>query len=84
MKNIRNYGVLLPVSALPSGEGIGTLGKEAYNFIDFLHGAGGRVWQVLPLNPTNYGDSPYQSCSADALNYYFIDLEFLVEEGLLA
>ncbi len=83
MKNIRNYGVLLPVSALPSGEGIGTLGKEAYNFIDFLHGAGGRVWQVLPLNPTNYGDSPYQSCSADALNYYFIDLEFLVEEGLL-
>ena len=83
MKNIRNYGVLLPVSALPSGEGIGTLGKEAYNFIDFLHGAGGRVWQVLPLNPTNYGDSPYQSCSADALNYYFIDLEFLVEDGLL-
>ena len=83
MKNKRNFGILLPVSALPSGEGIGTLGKEAYNFIDYLHAVGGKVWQVLPLNPTNYGDSPYQSCSADALNYYFIDLQTLAEEGLL-
>ena len=79
----RNFGILLPISSLPSGEGIGTLGKEAYNFIDFLSEAGGKIWQVLPLNPTNYGDSPYQSCSSNALNYYFIDLQMLVEEGLL-
>ncbi|MDE6666858.1 MAG: 4-alpha-glucanotransferase [Clostridia bacterium] len=79
----RNFGILLPISSLPSGEGIGTLGKEAYNFIDFLSEAGGKIWQVLPLNPTNYGDSPYQSCSSNALNYYFIDLQTLVEEGLL-
>ena len=79
----RNFGILLPVSSLPSGEGIGTLGTEAYNFIDFLSDAGGKIWQVLPLNPTNYGDSPYQSCSSDALNYYFIDLQQLVCDGLL-
>lgn len=79
----RNYGILMPVSALPSQEGIGTLGKYAYGFIDYLNKANASIWQVLPLNPTNYGDSPYQSCSANALNYYFIDLEYLGEEGLL-
>lgn len=79
----RNFGILLPVSSLPSGEGIGTLGTEAYNFVDFLSESGGKIWQVLPLNPTNYGDSPYQSCSYDALNYYFIDLQQLVCDGLL-
>lgn len=79
----RNFGILLPVSSLPSGEGIGTLGTEAYNFIDFLSESGGKIWQVLPLNPTNYGDSPYQSCSSNALNYYFIDLQQLVCDGLL-
>lgn len=73
----------MPVSSLPSGEGIGTLGKDAYNFVDFLYGSGAKIWQVLPMNPTNYGDSPYQSCSSDALNYYFIDLEILVKDGLL-
>ncbi len=73
----------MPVSSLPSGEGIGTLGTEAYNFVDFLSESGGKIWQVLPLNPTNYGDSPYQSCSSDALNYYFIDLQQLVCDGLL-
>ncbi|MDE6869011.1 MAG: 4-alpha-glucanotransferase [Clostridia bacterium] len=83
MKDDRNFGILLPVSSLPSGEGIGTLGKEAYDFIDFLAGSGGKIWQVLPLNPTNYGDSPYQSCSSDALNYYFIDLNMLCRDGLL-
>ena len=83
MTSGRSFGILLPVSSLPSGEGIGTLGKEAYNFIDFLSQAGGKIWQVLPLNPTNYGDSPYQSASSDALNYYFIDLQLLVESGLL-
>ena len=79
----RNFGILLPVSSLPSGEGIGTLGTEAYNFVDFLSESGGKIWQVLPLNPTNYGDSPYESCSSDALNYYFIDLQQLVCDGLL-
>ncbi|MDE5942936.1 MAG: 4-alpha-glucanotransferase [Clostridia bacterium] len=83
MTSDRNFGILLPVSSLPSGEGIGTLGKEAYGFIDFLAQSGGKVWQVLPLNPTNYGDSPYQSASSDALNYYFIDLQTLIKDGLL-
>lgn len=79
----RNYGILMPISALPSDEGIGTLGKFAYGFIDYLKEAGASIWQVLPLNPTNYGDSPYQSCSANALNYYFIDLDCLKNDGLL-
>lgn len=73
----------MPISCLPSGEGIGTMGKHAYRFIDFLSRSGAGIWQVLPLNPTNYGDSPYQSCCSDALNYYFIDLLFLVRDGLL-
>ncbi len=79
----RRAGVLMPVSSLPSAFGIGTLGKQAYAFIDWLHSAGMKVWQVLPLLPTGYGDSPYQSCASNALNYYFIDLEILTEEGLL-
>ena len=83
MKTNRNYGILMPLSCLPSKEGIGTMGDESYRFIDFLSKAGAEIWQVLPLNPTNYGDSPYQSCCADALNYYFIDLAFLVRDGLL-
>ncbi len=80
---VRNFGILMPISSLPSGEGIGTLGKAAYKFVDFLYRSGARIWQVLPLNPTNYGDSPYQSCSSDALNFYFIDLETLAKDGLL-
>jgi len=79
----RNFGILMPVSCLPSAEGIGTLGEKSYRFIDYLKSCGASVWQVLPLNPTNYGDSPYQSCSSNALNYYFIDLDILVDEGLL-
>ena len=73
----------MPVSSLPSKYGIGTLGKGAYAFVDWLYSAGMKVWQVLPLLPTGYGDSPYQSCAADALNYYFIDFDILTEEGLL-
>ncbi len=73
----------MPVSSLPSPYGIGTLGKAAYRFVDFLHGAGIGLWQVLPLLPTSYGDSPYQSCAANALNPYLIDLDLLAEEGLL-
>lgn len=73
----------MPIFSLPGGEGIGTLGKSAYAFVDWLQSAGMKVWQVLPLLPTSYGDSPYQSYASDALNYYFIDFETLCEDGLL-
>ena len=80
---MRESGILLPVSALPSKHGIGKLGKSAYAFIDFLQEAGCRYWQVLPLSPTGYGDSPYQSCSAFAGNPYLIDFDLLAEKGWL-
>ena len=76
-------GILLPISALPSRYGIGSLGREAYRFVDFLSQTGQSYWQVLPLNPTALGDSPYQSPSAMAGNPYFIDLDSLVRLGLL-
>lgn len=79
----RCSGILMPVFSLPSPYGIGTLGKAAYDFADFLHAAGQRCWQMLPLGPTSYGDSPYQSFSTYAGNPYFIDLELLIEDGLL-
>lgn len=79
----RGAGLLLPISSLPSPYGIGTLGDEAYKFVDFLVDAGQSYWQVLPVGPTSYGDSPYQSFSAFAGNPYFIDLDYLVEEGLI-
>ena len=79
----RAAGVLLPVSSLPSKYGIGTFGKAAYKWVDFLAEAGQKYWQVLPLGPTSYGDSPYQSFSAFAGNPYFVYLEFLCEQGLL-
>ena len=84
MKNDRIYGILLPVTCLPSDEGIGTLGSEAYRFVDYLNECGASIWQVLPLNPTGFGDSPYQSCCSNALNYYLIDLKLLCNEGLLS
>lgn len=80
----RASGVLLPISSLPSKYGIGSLSKCAYDFVDFLQRAGQRYWQILPLGPTGYGDSPYQSFSTFAGNPYFIDLARLVEEGLLS
>ncbi len=83
IKRQRRAGVLMPVSSLPSPFGIGTLGKGAYDFVDWLQSAGMKIWQVLPLLPTGYGDSPYQSCASNALNYYFIDFDLLQEEGLL-
>jgi 4-alpha-glucanotransferase len=79
----RCAGILMPVSSLPSPYGIGTLGKAAYEFVDFVVEAGHHYWQVLPLGPTSYGDSPYQSFSAFAGNPYFIDLDMLVEDALL-
>ena len=80
----RKSGVLLHISSLPTKYGVGTLGKEAYEFIDWMESAGLKIWQVLPLVPTNYGDSPYQSVCSTALNYYFIDFDILEEKGLLA
>ncbi len=79
----RKAGVLLPISSLSSLYGIGTLGKEAYRFADWLKGACIRIWQVLPLLPTAYGDSPYSASATYALNYYLIDFDLLQEEGLL-
>ena len=80
---MRASGVLLPVSALPSKYGIGSFSKEAFEFVDQLKMGGQRNWQILPLGPTGYGDSPYQSFSTYAGNPYYIDLETLIEEGLL-
>ena len=77
----RNSGVLLHITSLPGTPGIGTLGKEAYKFIDWLHGAGQTLWQVLPLGPTGYGDSPYASFSTFAGNPLLIDLDDLVSRG---
>ncbi len=80
---MKDCGVLLHISSLPSPYGIGDLGKEAYEFADFLHDAGQSYWQVLPTVPTSYGDSPYQSPSSFAGNPYFLDLRALCREGLL-
>ncbi len=79
----RKAGVLLPVSSLPSPYGIGCFDQAAYKFVDWLQKAGQRYWQILPLVPTSYGDSPYQSFSTFAGNPYFISLDSLVQEGLL-
>ena len=83
MGNQRECGVLLPISALPSEYGIGCFSKSAYEFVDQLKAAGQGYWQILPLGPTSYGDSPYQSFSTFAGNPYFISLEDLVKEGVL-
>ena len=83
MGNQRECGVLLPISSLPSKYGIGCFSKSAYEFVDQLKAAGQGCWQILPLGPTSYGDSPYQSFSTFAGNPYFISLEDLIEEGVL-
>lgn len=79
----RKSGILMPVSSLPSRYGIGSFGKGAYDFIDFLCATGTKCWQVLPLNPTSYGDSPYQSPASASGNPYFIDLDILEKKKLL-
>ena len=80
---MRESGILLPISSLPSQYGIGCFSKEAYEFVDQLALANQKYWQILPLGPTSYGDSPYQSFSTYAGNPYFIDLNTLIEEGVL-
>lgn len=80
----RGSGILMPIASLPSEYGIGTFGKAAYDFVDMLNKSGQKYWQILPLGPTSYGDSPYQSFSTFAGNPYFIDLKMLIKEGLLS
>lgn len=80
---MRASGILLPIFSLPGKYGIGCFSKEAYEFVDFLEKAGQKYWQILPIGPTSYGDSPYQSFSTFAGNPYFISLESLIEEGIL-
>ena len=80
---MRKSGILIHLSSLSSPYGIGTMGKAAYEFVDFLHASGQRCWQLLPLGPTSYGDSPYQSYCTFAGNPYFIDLDILKDKGLL-
>ncbi len=79
----RSAGILMPIPSLPSPYGIGTMGREAREFITFLKESGQSYWQILPIGPTSYGDSPYQSFSSYAGNPYLIDLRDLEEEGLL-
>ena len=80
---MRESGILMHITSLAGPYGVGTMGKQAFAFVDFLEKAGQSCWQILPLTPTGYGDSPYQSCSTFAGNHYLIDLENLIEEGLL-
>ncbi len=80
---MRSSGILMHITSLPGPYGVGTMGKQAFSFVDFLKEAGQKKWQILPLTPTGFGDSPYQSCSTFAGNHYLIDLDALVEEELL-
>ena len=80
---MRKAGILMHITSLPGPYGVGTMGKSAYAFLDFLNKSGQQAWQMLPLGPTGYGDSPYQSCSAYAGNPYLIDLDTLVRQHLL-
>lgn len=79
----RDVGILLHISSLPSKYGIGTFGEEAFKFVDFLNDSNITIWQILPLNVTSFGDSPYQSPANYSFNYYFIDLDILKNKGLL-
>ena len=80
---MRSSGILMHITSLPGPYGVGTMGAQAFSFVDFLSAAGQTNWQLLPLTPTGFGDSPYQSCSAFAGNHYLIDLDLLIREGLL-
>ena len=80
---MRKSGILMHITSLPGPYGVGSMGKPSFEFIDFLKKSGQSCWQMLPLTPTGYGDSPYQSCSTFAGNHYLIDLPLLMEQGLL-
>lgn len=80
---MRNSGILMHITSLPNPYGVGTMGKCAFDFVDFLQRCGQTYWQILPLSPTGYGDSPYQAFSAYAGNHYLIDLDLLIQDGLL-
>ena len=80
---MRQSGILMPIFSLPSKFGIGAFDREAYKFVDFLEKSAQGCWQVLPIGPTGFGNSPYQPISAFAGNPYFISLEGLIEQGLL-
>ena len=84
MKFPRASGILLHPTSLPGGCGIGDFGPAAYSFVDFLQESGQKLWQVLPLNPTGFADSPFQCLSASAGNPFLISLEKLAEQGVLA
>ena len=83
MKMSRSSGILLLPSSLPETSGIGTIGAQAYRFVDWLKSAKQSIWQILPLGPTGYGDSPYASFSTYAGNPLLIDLDMLAEKGML-
>lgn len=83
-RSLRQCGILLAISSLPSKYGIGTFSSEAYDFVDFLKKSGQSLWQILPLGPTGYGDSPYQSFSTFAGNPYYIDLEEFIDYGWIS
>ena len=82
-QRFRQSGVALPIFSLPSNYGIGNVGQAARKFVDFLSDSGFSYWSILPLGPTSFGDSPFQSFSSKALNHYFIDLDDLIDKGLL-
>ena len=80
---MRQSGILMHISSLPSPYGVGSMGVPAYKFIDFLYEAGQSLWQILPLSPTSFGDSPYQSFSVFAGNPYFIDRDMMYKDKLI-
>ena len=75
-------GMLMPVASLPSADGVGSLGREAYHLVDCMSDMGFRIWQLLPMNPLGYGNSPYQPYSSYAGDELYIDLDMLAEDGI--
>lgn len=80
---MRSSGILMHITSLPSPYGVGTLGQAAYDFVDFLEKSRQSYWQILPVGPTGYGDSPYQTFSTFAGSPYLVDLDLLADQGLL-
>ena len=80
---MRKSGVLMHITSLPSRGGVGTLGRAAYDFVDFVKSAGMNIWQMLPVGPTGFAESPYQSASTYAGNPLMIDFDLMAADGLL-